>query len=78
MPQSGSKNSVPFYQTEIPSAPIFELEEEAVDLKKLKKDNLVIEIKEETRSSKVSSDDGRKTRVSNPSEIHNNSFEDNT
>lgn len=78
MPPSGSKTSVPFYQTEIPSAPIFELEEEALDLKKLKKENLVIEIKEETRSSKVSSDDGQKTRVSYPSEIQNDSFEDKT
>ena len=54
---------------EIPSAPLFEPEavEGAVwDLKVPQNEKLVIQIKEETRSSKVSSEDGRKTRFSYP------------
>jgi hypothetical protein len=54
---------------DIPAAPLFEPEavEGAVwDLKVAQNEKLVIKIKEHSQSSKVSSDDGRKTRVSYP------------
>jgi len=74
MPPSGSKTSVPYYQTEIPSAPVFEPEGVVFNMSMPQNDKLVIQIKEETRSSKISSEDGRKTNKSY-TEIQNESYE---
>jgi hypothetical protein len=59
----------------MPSAPEFDPDTAVFEMKAPQNEKLVIKFKEECRSSKVSSDDGLKTRISKVSNHMGNSYE---